>query len=194
MAKSNPFLGLGSILVQFKVQSGDISCLPKVVRHLDDETDDEAEDRLERNENGKFEVLMQRNGVVGGLVAERLAEAGLKLVHVYAQRRRKRSGFYGLITFKFALEHEAAKPRQEELASSGADALMKQLTRRWGEVRFVRFEGDEEDRTVLFFSSPAAVPIQSRIVKDDDAEAAGLTLTASVPKHRRGDVGQLAAS
>jgi hypothetical protein len=194
VTKNNPFAGLDSILVQFKVSSGDISCLPKVVRHLDDETDDEAEDRLERNENGKFAVLMRKNGVVGGLVTERLAEAGLKLVHVYAQRRRKRTGFYGLITFKFSTEHETAKPRQEELAAAGQEALLKQLARRWGEVRLVEFHDKAEPFTVLVFASPAAQPIQSRVIEDEDAAAAGITLTASVPKHRRGDVGQLATS
>lgn len=186
---TNPFTGLTNVLVQFKVFSGDISTLPSVIRRLDDETPKESDARMKRNEDGEFTVVLRRNGVVGDLVSTRLAEAGLTLVHAYAERRRNQyGGMYGLITFRFATEHEAAKLRQEELATAGCEALMKQLTRRWGEVRFVKFHSEEdEDGTVLIFASPAAQPVQSKVIEDKAAEALGLKLTASVPKRYRTD-------
>jgi hypothetical protein len=65
---------------------------------------------------------------------------------------------------------------------------MKQLTRRWGEVRFVKFHSEEdEEGTVLIFASPAAQPVQSKVIEDKAAEALGLKLTASVPKRYRTD-------
>lgn len=159
-------------------------------RRLDDETPKESDARMKRNEDGEFTVMLRRNGVVGDLVSTRLAEAGLTLVHAYAERRRNQyGGMYGLITFRFATEHEAAKPRQEELATAGCEALMKQLTRRWGEVRFVKFHSGEEgeDKTTLIFASATPQPIQSKSIEDKAAGALGLKLTASVPKRYRTD-------
>jgi hypothetical protein len=133
---------------------------------------------------------MRRNGVVGDLVAARLAEAGLVLVHAYAERRRNQyGGMYGLITFRFGREHESAKPRQQELETTGLEALMKQLTRRWGEVRFVKFHSEEEgeDKTSLVFASATPQPIQSKVIEDEAAQSLGLKLTASVPKRYRTD-------